>query len=215
MTDEIPRDVRDAWSRVGQYMQAWAGYGTRVADRNVKLWAATNEQLSKGPYTVDAAANDMLRLMAVGQQNLEDLWFLMSRPADSGRYVKVLPTAFLFFDLRGEPPARVLIDPVDIPVPPEVARDSLRDEETVIALSGTIARSKASGAEAQEEQSTEAVDATDQIGCACTSSQEAAPSGSKPTAVRRKARKDRCQGSTTGSSTSRTHHCRWRTYASS
>jgi hypothetical protein len=149
VTDDRAGDVQDSWNRLGQYMEAWAGYGSRAWARNQTLWAAVARNLEDGGYTADKAARDTTLAMAVMQRNTEDLWRVLTGSVETERYVKVLPTAFLFFDLQQEgAPEYALADPVEIPVPAEVDRDSL-PEVALIALSGTATRPARDG-EGQE-----------------------------------------------------------------
>ena len=136
MSDDDVREIREAWARFGQYMQGWSDYGARMLERNQKLWAAVNEEIGSDLSPTDAAARSAARVWVAGMQNAEDLWTMAMRSPDTARYVKVLPTAFLFFDLRADE-THTLIDPVEILVPADASRDAEYPPEARIALSGT------------------------------------------------------------------------------
>lgn len=137
MSDDDARDVRETWNRFGHYMQAWADYGARVWERNQNLWAAVDQELGSDRSAMDSVARSTARMMAAGMQNVEDLWAMAVGSPDSARYVKVLPTAFLFFDLREAIGEHTLLDPVDIAVPADVAREARLPATAQIALNGT------------------------------------------------------------------------------
>jgi hypothetical protein len=143
VSDDRSRDIQDAWGRFGQYMEAWAGYSARVWGRQQTLWASVAKNLAdKKGYDADKAVNDAVHAMAVMQRNAEDGWRVLTGPPDTQPTVSVLPTAFLFFDLSADATPQPLVEPVDIPVPATVDRDSL-PEQAFIALNGTSVQAAA------------------------------------------------------------------------